>query len=142
MSEFFSRSFATRTLSTKFDTLRNRGRLGLLAALGAPEAAESPILPKLEGEALAKHHLTLALEACRVAGTSKPHAFAKLRLLVNKLEQGHVLPPTTVKVPTAPEVNNAPTSRRRSRLLSRAFQGASHFAEWRKDTIDSLSEMR
>lgn len=117
MSEFFTRSFPAKALSARLGPLRSRGRTALLAALGASET-KSNTFPKLQGEALAKHYLALALEACQDAGTSKPVAFGKLRLLVNKLEQGRIptRPPVVVAAP-AP----TPTSRR-SRLLSRVFQ--------------------
>ncbi|MCP4444219.1 MAG: hypothetical protein GY811_02590 [Myxococcales bacterium] len=142
MSEIFPRTFSAKTLSTRLETLRNRGRQGLLAALGAPEAPVSPELPKPKGEALAKHHLALALEACRDAGTSKPQAFAKLRLLINGLEQGRLPTPTTVSVPKMPESSAMPTPPRRSRLLSRAFHSANQIAEWRKGSADSQSALR
>ena len=140
MSEFFSRSFPAKAISARIDTLRSRGRIGLLAALGAPEATPSPALPDLQGEALARHHLALALDACHEQGRSKPDAFRALRLLVNKLEQGRVPALPKISVP-AGLLEEAPT-RRRSRLLSRAFLGAHALGDWRKGSPESPAEMR
>ncbi len=126
MTEFFSKSLPAKVLGARLGPLRSRGRTALLAALGAPETTST--FPKLQGEALAKHYLALALEACQDVGTSKPQAFGKLRLLVNKLEQGRIpsRPPEIVVPPSA----QGPTSRR-SRLLSRALQSAQQLAQGR-----------
>ena len=123
MTEFFTRSFPAKALGARLGPLRSRGRTALLAALGASETKST--FPKLQGEALAKHYLALALEACQDVGTSKPVAFGKLRLLVNKLEQGRIptRPPAVVAAPVP-----SPTSRR-SRLLSRALQSAQDLAQ-------------
>ncbi len=130
-----SRRFPTGTLTGRFESLRSRGRSTLLAALAAPEAAPKPALPQLRGKALATHHLALALEACQERGTTKPEAFAALRLLINQFEQGRAPMPTPASPQSlaAPAVTVAPEpSARRSRLLSRAFHGATNqLADWR-----------
>ncbi len=142
-----SRSLTAKALSSGLDALRKRGTVGLLAALAAPAAREPEALPRPQGQALAKHHLALALEACQDVGSSKPQTFATLRLLVNQLEQGRLPKLTTVTVPSVTNMPPSTTSRpqastRRSRLLSRAFQGASQIAEWRKGAAESAIEMR
>lgn len=142
-----SRNLSAKALSSRLESLRQRGRVSLLAALGAPQAPEPEALPRLMGAALAKHHLAIALEACREVGSSKPQTFAKLRLLVNQLEQGRIPKLTTVAVPSVKDLppqrqsRFEPTSRRQW-LLSRAFQSANQIAEWRKGASESAAEMR
>jgi len=143
MTERSSRSFSGTSLSARLQTLRSRGRTTLLAALGAPEAVPSPALPTMQGDALAKHHLALALAALTEPGTSKPRTFGKLRLLINQLEQGKLPTATRVSVPSAPpKLLESVTISRRARLMNRAFQGAQHLAQWRQGDSDVQDSIR
>ena len=140
------RNLTAKALSSRLDTLRERGKVGLRAALAAPKTAKPEALPRLQGPALAKHHLALALEACQDGGSTKPQAFAKLRLLVNQLEQGRIPKLTTVTVPSvkgvpsSAAVGSERATTRRGRLLSRAFQSANQITEWRSSR-ESTSEL-
>ena len=130
-------SFAPRFMafSAKLDSLRTRGRASVRAALGqGPESAAKHALPDLRGEALAKHHLGLAIDAMSGPGVSKPEGFRKIRLLVNSLEQGAVprprpsrKTPVVVKTPAPAPVQLS----RRARLLNKAFEGAHLVSSWR-----------
>jgi hypothetical protein len=95
-------------------------------------ATPTKALPDLQGEALAKHHLGLALDALRGPGESKPEGFRKLRLLINAFEQGagprdrpSRKTPVVVKTPTPIHLS------RRARLLNKAFEGAHLVSSWR-----------
>ena len=138
------RNLTAKALSSRLDTLRERGKVGLRAALAAPKTAEPEALPRLQGPALAKPHLALALEACQDVGSTKPQTFAKLRLLVNQLEQGRIPKLTTATVPSvkgaSAAVGSERASTRRGRLLSRAFQSANQITEWRSGR-ESTSEL-
>lgn len=89
----------------------------------APPQTPPPALPRLQGKALAKQHLNLALAALHEEGTSKTERFRKLRLLINTMEQGPVLsapqadPAVIRKTPTAPIT----PIRRRDRLVRLAL---------------------
>jgi hypothetical protein len=127
-------SFAPRfmALSARFESLRSRGQAGVRAALSANPEAVPKVLPDLQGETLAKHHLGLAIDALQGPGVSKPEGFRKLRLLVNSLEQGAAprhrpsrKTPVTVKTPAPVHLS------RRARLLNKAFESAHLVSSWR-----------
>ncbi len=128
-------SFAPRfmAISAKLDSIRSRGRASVRAALGeSPESAPKKVLPDLQGEALAKQHLGLALDAMTGPGVSKPDGFRKIRLMLNSLEQGAGPRPrpsrkTPVVVKTPAPVNLS----RRARLLNKAFESAHLVSSWR-----------
>jgi len=119
----------SHSLGQTVGRLRKRGRDTLMAAL-APAPIESPrSLPTLQGEPLAKHHLSLALNALRDTGLSKTDSFRKLRLLVNAVEQSRL---ATSTLPPAPTAAPEPPLSRRERLLSRAFESA-QILGWRSE---------
>jgi hypothetical protein len=126
-----------QAFSKRLDTLRSRGQ-AIRAALGttAPPAKEpTKELPSLKGEALARHHLALAIDAMRAPGVSKPESFRKLRLLLNILEQGahkSMRPDTKPVVVTPPALLS-----RRARLLNKAFESAHLVSAWRNTDAGS-----
>ncbi len=128
-------SFAPRllALTSRLETIRSRGKASVRAALGSSlESAPPKELPDLQGEALAKHHLGLALDAMSGPGVSKPDGFRKIRLLLNGLEQGAAprhrpSQKTPVSVKTPPPIHLS----RRARLLNKAFESAHMVSSWR-----------
>jgi hypothetical protein len=137
--------FAPRfmSLSGRLEQLRTRGEATVRAALGAPEQAAPKGLPDLQGEALAKHHLGIALDALSGPGISKPEGFRKLRLLVNSLEQGAPKRPRPSKrTPVIVKMPSPIHLSRRARLLNKAFESAHLVSSWRTgspaQTSDSL----
>lgn len=135
--------FAPRfmALSGRLDQLRSRGEATVRAALGAPQQAMPKVLPDLQGEALAKYHLGIALDALGGPGISKPEGFRKLRLMLNGLEQGAPRrprpsrkTPVVVKTPTPVHLS------RRARLLSKAVARAHLVSSWRNGGAEQTSE--
>ncbi len=133
MPDFNSLAPRLMALSARVSSLRSRGQAGVRAALGVNSEANPPrVLPNLQGEALAKQHLGLALDALQVPGVSKPDGFRKLRLLVNSLEQGGSLRPrSSKKTPVIVKTPSPVHLSRRARLLNKAFEGAQLVSSWR-----------
>lgn len=129
-----------RSLNQVVERLRDRRPSSLLAALRPAPQPAKPELPGLQGEALARHHLALAVDALRKPGSSKPELFRTLRLLLNGFEQATGRPEFTS--PVANEQLALPALSRRTRLLSRAFESANSLAAWRKASDRSLGESR
>lgn len=129
-----------RSLNQVVERLRDRAPSSLMAALRpAPEAAK-PELPGLQGEALARHHLALAMEAIRKPGSSKPELFRTLRLLLNGFEQATGRPQFANPIPSAQPA--LPAMTRRTRLLSRAFESANALAAWRTESTQPVGKQR
>ena len=130
----------SQSLGNVLGRLRDKGQSTLMAALGPAPEAPKPELPGLQGEALARHHIGLAIAALRKPGSSKPELFRQLRLLINKFEQSTGRPELTSPEPTARPA--LPAMSRRTRLLSKAFEGANALARWRATSQKDPSEMR
>ena len=136
-------SFAPRlqAFSARLDTIRSRGQASLRTALGSSSSPKlAKALPSLQGEALARHHLALAIEAMRGAGVSKPEGFRKVRLLLNTLEQGArpLSRPSNKPVLLTPPAAMS----RRARLLNKAFESAQLVSAWRSaDSAEQSSQL-
>lgn len=141
MADVTSLTPGLQALSRRLDTLRSRGQASLRAALGSSTAAKpTKVLPTLHGEALARHHLALAIDAMRGPGVSKPEGFRKLRLLLNTLEQGAH---TSTRPSNKPVVVTPPASMtRRARLLNKAFESAHLVSAWRNsDSAEQSNQL-
>ncbi len=119
MADIFSKfSPWSQSIGGKIGSALRKGS-EMRAALSAPQPPLA--LPTLKDQALARHHLNLALAALHQPGAGKPERFRKLRLLVNTMEQGHSLPaPTPVALPEATPripINPITPIRRRDRLV-------------------------
>ncbi len=132
----------SHSLGSALSRLRERGQSTIQAALAPAPLPPRAELPGLVGEALARHHIALAVAALSKPGKSKPEVFRELRLLINAFEQltgrPQLQPAAVDERPALPPMS------RRARLVNRAFESANAVAAWRapKPMRDSQQHAR